>query len=399
MVAPAHLIDLTRLVSRLGQPALTGIDRVERAWLTHLLTLQTPLFALVRTVAGCLLLPRAGAQAVADWVGGQPLPDRVDLLSRLTRRDHPLRGRAETALRPLALAALPRPLLGGALRRHLPQGTLYLNLGHANLSRPMMRALRAGPGLRLAVLLHDTIPLDHPEYCRADMPRRFRKRLAAIAAHADLVIHLTEATRQWTEAHLARLGRVPPGITAPLGVTPPAPDPAQLSPGLDLSTPYFVALGTIEPRKNLGLLLDVWADLAKAGPVPRLYVLGNRGWADPALLHRLDARPPGISEIAGLPDGAVQALLAGSRALLFPSLAEGFGLPPLEAAALGVPVLATDLAPIREMLQDYPVYLPGSDRYPWVQTVRLAWQAPARNGPSPALPRWDDHFRAVLTGV
>lgn len=400
--APAYLIDLTRLVSRQGHPTLTGIDRVELAWLSHLLTLETPLFALVRTAAGCLLLPRGAAQAVADMARGARVPDRMDLISRLTRRGHPARAKAETALRRMALARVPVALLGQALRRHLPTGTLYLNLGHSNLSARVMRALKSGPDLRLAVLIHDTIPLDHPELSRADAPAAFQPKLAAVSAHADLVIHLTHATRAKTEAQLARLGRIPPGIVAPLGITVAAPDAAALPSGLDLTAPYYVALGTIEPRKNLSLLLDVWEQLAKdSAPLPRLFILGSRGWADPALLARLDSRPKGVTELPGLSDAAVSALLSGARALLFPTLAEGFGLPPMEAAALGIPVFASDLSVIRELSGDYPVYLKPSDVYSWMETIRTDAQAGIRGGTAkrPDLPTWEEHFRAVLTQV
>lgn len=404
MAAPAHvpacLIDLTRLVSRQGHATLTGIDRVELAWLSHLLTLQTPLYALIRTPAGCLLLPRAGAQAVQDLALRRIVPDRSDLLSRLTRRGNPARGRAETLLRRLAIARVPVWALARGLR-HLPTGAIYLNFGHSNLSVPMLSALGQA-GLRRLVMVHDCIPLDHPEFSRADAPAAFAAKLAAVSAHADTVIHLTHATKAGTEAHLSRLGRVPPGIVAPLGVTVAPPDPAALPPGLDLTAPYFVILGTIEPRKNHALLLDVWDRLGKNGnPVPRLFIAGSRGWADPDLLARLDRKPPGVIELAGSADGAVSALLTGARALLFPSHAEGFGLPAIEAAALSVPLICSDLPVFREILNDYPVYLKPDDIYSWAETIKrvtsqnLQTVAVART----VLPQWQEHFRAVLTGA
>jgi glycosyltransferase involved in cell wall biosynthesis len=400
-MAQAHLIDLTRLVSRQGRAALTGIDRVELHWLLHLLDRPDPLFALVRTAAGYLLLPREGAALVAAMTregssGGHR--GQIDLLSRLTRRNDPARGRAETALRPLALARVPRPLLARALRRHLPQGAVWLNLGHANLTGGTFGAIRAA-GLTSAVMIHDTIPLDFPHLCRADAPMAFAAKLLEVSAHADRVIHLTRTTRAKTESHLSRLGRVPQGITAPLGVTVAPPDFAALPAGLDLTRPYFVALGTIEPRKNHSLLLDVWDRLAKDGTPPDLYILGGRGWADTSLLARLDARPAGIVELSGLSDGAVSALVAKARALLFPTLAEGYGLPPLEAAALGTRVVCSNLSVLREVLKDYPVYLSPSDSYSWTETIRAEMRAENRTGQvwQGNLPAWEDHFNAVLS--
>ncbi|OYU20362.1 MAG: glycosyl transferase [Rhodobacteraceae bacterium PARR1] len=398
MAATAHLIDLTRLVSRQGHRTLTGIDRVELAWLSHLLTLETPLYALVRTPAGCLLLPRAGAQAVQDMALGRLVPDRLDLLSRLTRRGNPARGRAETLLRRMAIARLP---IWALARGALPQGALYLNFGHSNLSAPVLAALGKA-GLRRVVMVHDCIPLDHPEYSRADAPAAFAAKLAAVSAHADAVIHLTHATRAGTEVHLSRLGRVPPGIVAPLGVTVAPPDPSALPSGLDLTPPYFVILGTIEPRKNHALLLDVWDHLAKtSAPLPRLFIAGGRGWAGPDLLARLDRHPPGVIELPGLSDGAVSALLSGARALLFPSHAEGFGLPAIEAVALSVPLICSDLPVFHEILNDYPVYLRPDDIYSWSETIKEVSGADrfAATGSVHVLPQWQEHFRAVLTSV
>lgn len=401
MAAPAHVIDLTRLVSRQGRRTLTGIDRVELAWLSHLLTLETPLYALIRTPAGCVLLPRTGAQAVQDMATGRIVPVRLDLLSRLMRRGNPARGRAESLLRRMALARLPVGALARGLRRHLPKGAVYLNLGHSNLSAPVLAALGQA-GLHRLVMVHDCIPLDHPEFSRAEAPAAFAAKLAAVSAHADTVIHLTHATRAGTEAHLARLGRVPPGIVAPLGVTVAPPDPTALPQGLDLTAPYFVILGTIEPRKNHALLLNVWERLAQdTHPVPRLIIAGNRGWAGPDLLARLDRKPPGVIELPGLSDGAVSALLTNARALLFPSHAEGFGLPAIEAAALSVPLICSDLPVFREILSDYPVYLRPDDIYSWLETIKRLGGSDrvAVKNTEQVLPQWQEHFRTVLTGA
>jgi len=212
------------------------------------------------------------------------------------------------------------------------------------------------------------------------------------------VIHTAATTRQQTETHLAAAGRVPAGVVASLGVGVPQPGP--LPPGLMPPSPYYVVLGTIEPRKNHVLLLRVWADLARNGPPPQLLVIGARGWADPGLFDLL-AATPGITVLSGLPDGEVAALLQGAAALLFPSLAEGFGLPPVEAAALGTPVIASDLPVIRDLLRDYPIYLDPADSYSWVETIKALSlpNASARRQDSRPPPSWVDHFNTVLNLV
>jgi glycosyltransferase involved in cell wall biosynthesis len=101
----------------------------------------------------------------------------------------------------------------------------------------------------------------------------------------------------------------------------------------------------------------------------------------------------------GLPDGAVAALLAHARALLAPSLAEGFGLPPVEAASLGTAVIATDLAVTRELIGNKAVYLPASDIYSWVETIVRQAAQPQSKGETTAWqpPTWAAHFKTVLS--
>ncbi len=376
---------------------MTGIDRVELAYLQQFLQGDAAVFGLVRSAVGWLLLERTGCQNLLKLAqGASPLP-KADLLSRIAHRKDRPRAQAETAARRHAMARAGRPGLARLLRR-LPARSEYFNIGHANLSANSLGALKTA-GLQVTVMIHDTIPLDHPALARPDTVEPFRRKLAAVSAHADRIIHLSHATRATTERHLAALGRVPPGLVAKLGIDRPTPDPATVPEHLDLTSPFFVALGTIEPRKNHALLLDVWDQLCE--PRPTLFILGNRGWAGADLLHRLDSLPKDgpVKVISGLSDGAVAALLSQATALLAPSLAEGFGLPPAEAASLGTPVVATDLAVTREILGNYAVYLQPSEIYSWGETVvRLANAPPLqpRRATDWNAPTWDEHFKKVL---
>jgi glycosyltransferase involved in cell wall biosynthesis len=188
--------------------------------------------------------------------------------------------------------------------------------------------------------------------------------------------------------------------------------------------PYFVTIGTIEPRKNHAFLIDLWEEMHKSRPqddIPHLLILGQRGWANEALFARLDRSPlvgRSIFERGLEPDAVVAGLLAGSCGLLFPSFAEGYGLPPLEARALGKRVIVPPLPIYRETLGDYPVYLSLSDSYSWMETImnlgdaaRKAANAGVKNGegegrtdklqvdPTADVPRWEDHFKIVLSLV
>ncbi|HRO13641.1 MAG TPA: glycosyltransferase, partial [Paracoccus sp. (in: a-proteobacteria)] len=193
-----------------------------------------------------------------------------------------------------------------------------------------------------------------------------------------------------------------PVVAAPIGTTLAAPDPGALPAQLDLNHPLFVALGTIEPRKNHAVLLDAWEELARrGGPVPQLVIAGRRGWKNHATFARLDALPPGgpVLELNGLSDGAVAALLEHSRALLMPSRAEGFGLPLTEAAGRGIPVLSTPLPAAGEILGDHALWLPHDDPRAWADAVAGLAAQPPRRLPPLAVPMWCDHLAAAFRAI
>ncbi|MFD1342664.1 glycosyltransferase family 4 protein [Litorisediminicola beolgyonensis] len=393
---PARLLDLTRLVSRAGRRD-TGVDRVEAAYLERLLSERVPLFGLVRTALGYLLLDGWACAGIAERRAGKPR-GKAGPLGRALRRGHPDRADEEALLRRQALARAAPPLLGAMLTRHLPRGAVYLNTGHTNLSRATMKGLKATPGLRVATLIHDTIPLDFPQYQRVGTEERFRDFLIRAWHVSDLLIANSQKTEDDLRRHLAVLGPMPEIVTALLGV--PRPDPGHAPEGPWTGQPYFVALGTIEPRKNHRLLLDLWDKLG--AEAPPLLIVGQRGWADDRLLARLDARPPQVFELGALGDAESFALLRDAAGLLFPSHAEGFGLPPVEAAALGCPVIASDLPVLRESLGDIPVYASVNHLYLWENAVRELTRAQARGDRQPVPydpPDWDAHFNTVLRRV
>lgn len=367
---------------------MTGVDRVEAAYLQHLLVQDTPVFGLVRSAMGYLLLDRQGMALLQNPATAFGKPD---LIGRIAYRHDPRRGGAEAALRAGAVARCWRGGLQKMLLRHLPVGGTYLNVGHANLNEECFLQIKAA-GMQTAVLVHDTIPLDHPEFCRPYSLAPFQRKMSVVAHHADLVIHTTSDARAKTERHFAALGRIPTGIVAALGVELPPPGPLPFEP----HHPYFLCLGTIEPRKNHALLLDVWEKLP--APAPHLYIVGRRGWSNEAVFARLDRLPQDgpVHEMAGLDDAAVVQVLQGAKALLFPSFAEGFGLPALEAASLGTQVIASNLPVFKQSLQDFAIYLDPSETYSWLETIQACAVSTLKVGKSFKPPLWTDHFRIVF---
>jgi glycosyltransferase involved in cell wall biosynthesis len=399
------LLDVTRLVSRVGAGPATGIDRVERAMLRGLLARDIDLHGLCRTAHGFVLLDRAGLGQFARQLDGAAPWGPADLAGRLSLRLPAARQAAESDLRRAATARAGRSGLAAMLAAGLPAGTVYLNVGHSNLGDPVFAALGAVPASRAAVFIHDTIPLRLPGTQAPGATARFAARLAAAGRNADVLLCPSRAERDHIAAALGE-GRRQEIAVVPLGIDAVRPDPDALrAAGDPPPAPYFVAIGTIEPRKNIGLLLDLWEHLDRAPPpggLPGLCLAGRRGWETPAFFRRLDAlkaRLPALREFPELSDGAKAALVAGARALLFPSRAEGYGLPPLEALSLGVTPVCAPLPVYAETMGDAGVYADPDDMYHWERIVCALAAGGSRVMSGWTAPAWDDHVNTVLATI
>ena len=397
--AGAIWLDVTRLVTRAGHGVATGIDRVERAYLDHLLARDEAASRfLLRSTRGYLLLDRDGATRLARYLHGtMDIPDRGDLVSRAYAKGPDPRHRVERGLRALAVdrclpAGLPR-----LLARRAPPRFTYLNVGHANLSGATLGAMAARPGCAVAIMVHDVIPLTHPDLVAEGMPARFAGRVARVRTHADVVICNSHATRTALDALWHGPGRRPAMAVSHLGIDT---QPAARAPR---EAGRFVMLGTIEPRKNHAMMLDVWdrlADRLPPGKMPDLHVIGPTGWKVEALMKRLRAHPltgRSIHLHGPLPEAEMRAHLERATALLFPSLAEGFGYPPLEAAAAGALPICSDLPVFRETLGESAVYLDVTDTYSWLTTIEklVLGMADLPRPPPPDGPDWGGHFDRV----
>lgn len=375
---------------RAGRVA-TGIDRVEIAYLSHLLEDAIPVYGLVRTAFGYLLLDSSGLKDLRARLVGARLWGAADLLSRLPRGRTDVQRRAEADARRLAFARATPRRLARLLKAHLPAGTAYLNVGHSNLTDRVMGAVRTIPNARISVLVHDVIPLDYPQFQRAGTVLLFEAKMRRVGECADLVIYNSADTKERSERWFSDWGRVPQGVTAHLGVDVV---PAK---GATPPQPYFVTVGTIEPRKNHAFLLDLWDEIG--ADAPGLYICGRRGWGNKDVFARLDALPPdsAVREMGGLSDAEISALVSGASGALYPSFAEGFGLPVAEALALGTPVLCSKLTTFEEIAGENAVYAEVNDRYLWINKIKKwAENTPGAEKVMYDPSNWTDHFKTVL---
>ena len=314
---------------------------------------------------------------------GAPLPTRFS--------------KAETWLR----------ILRGDGIKTLPPGTVYLHVSHLRLERPeRFDWLYGRPDIRAVFTIHDLIPITHPEYCRPGEAARHAARIETVARHAAHILADTQEIAARLRDHLAARGLPPRPITAAhLGIEPAFSARAGSAAALD--RPTFLACGTIEPRKNHLLLLTVWRRLAErlGANTPRLILVGNRGWEAENTVTMLD-RCPGlrghVEEVVGLTTPGLGRLMRSATALLMPSFSEGYGLPVMEAAASGLPVVASDIAVHREVAGSFAHFLHPTDGLGWMKAVdALAAPGSALRAEltgrlsSYVAPSWDVHFERV----
>jgi len=372
MAGEPVLLDVTRLVARswTGRHA-TGIDRVCSAYLHHF---------------------RARARAVVQHrgvirvLGAGPSADLFDLL------DTSGRGTRGGIVRLLSAA-----LIGGAAQRELV-GLAYLNIGHTDFDLPAHGDWVRQAGLRPFYFLHDLIPVLHPEFSRPHAVRRHLGRvLCALNSAAGIILGTAAVRRELEDFAAARGLTLPPVAVAHLAGTdfraPPPPAPP-------IDQPFFLCVGTIEPRKNHRLLLTLWQRLAaRLGErTPRLVIAGQTGPMTGDLLAPLAAVPGLGAHVAhrpACPDSELAGLMRHARAVLVPSLAEGFGLTFVEALEIGTPVIASDLPVFREIGQGAARLIDPADVDGWEEAVLAAIAARPALAGAFVPPSWHEHFLAV----
>jgi glycosyltransferase involved in cell wall biosynthesis len=450
--APLVLFDISRLIARIARTAPTGIDRVELAYARWLLG-EPAIDLRFVAVAGprVRLVPGVLGRALVDWVGrrweGRDEPGETEAgLARVASflgvaPPHPgsRPGGAGGAAAPGAFDAAPAVvraaidpvgrLLQNPVRLFASQSVehvvaaaasagrsvVFVHVSHHNLHRPEpFRQLKAAGPVRAVIFVHDLIPLDHPEYARPGDDAKHARRIATVAEIADVIVTNSHDTAARLAPHLVAAGRAPadadpPVIVAHLGIPDaPARAPAPFAPG---TPPYFAVVSTIEARKNHLLLLNLWRRLAErhGAAAPKLVIVGRRGWEIESvvdLLERLPAARAHVLEAGALSDEALAVVMAGARAVLMPSLVEGFGMPVAEALSAGVPVIASRIAAHEEIAEGFAELLDPLDGPAWLAAIEdYAADSSARRTaqcarlPDYRVPTWTAHFGAVRSAI
>jgi glycosyltransferase involved in cell wall biosynthesis len=265
-------------------------------------------------------------------------------------------------------------------------------------------------GARVVLMVHDLIPLQHAQHCAPLVSRLFGRWLARMLNCADAIVCNSRATQAELESYAQRLGlALAPtrhfrlGVDLAKAAQAPAAVSGPVAEFLYADTPAFAAVGSFETRKNYAWLVKVFEGLWAAGHDVRLLIMGRPTGDGQFLIDNLRRHPEHGRRLLTVLDGSDEELAlayARARALLFPSLAEGFGLPLVEARARGCPVIASNLPAFRELADDGVDLCPVNSTEAMAKLV-LQHAAVNRRSSIPAMPAftWGDSARQCLEVV
>lgn len=391
----SHILDISRFVSRAHLPFDTGIDRVERAFVLDTLQRFAEAYFIARIGQWFVILDAEGMHQFLHLEANQcwPRSQGQDIFRlKLPRQQR----RVRTALRNIARIHTKIENLPAEIKALGIGAYCYTNVGHSNLSAMFFETMRTAGARNISAFVHDVIPLDFPQYCRANRLKPFAENMQNIMDYCDQIYCNSQYTADRVSFHFnktpkLRVVHLPNHEIQQNGRVEP----------IKFERPTFAMLGTIEPRKNLTFILDVWDLLAEKLPpdlMPDLIIIGKRGWEKAETLDRM-SRAKNVRELNTLSDADVQAHLSACVALLFPSHVEGYGLPAQEAIALGVPVIASDIPVFRELFADTATLLAITQAQVWVDFIQnvllnpdnMIWNADC----SIKIKVWDDFFTEI----
>ena len=394
------VLDICHLSLGFWRETPAGVDRVDASFAAHFLSADDPnRKALLFTPLGPRAIPIADARRIFEGVqihwGETKRSEEDRAFCRV--RDALMALPPSQPRRPqnaaifyrfgkvLRVGAKAAILHFGAWGRIAAIGAnaVYLNVSQYPLSSPSyFRWLQERPDVKPVFMIHDLLPIQYPEFFHPASVKRHARRLSVFAKIAAGAIVSTPAVADALLAYLKRLGRKTlPLLIQALPASPTFHRPREHDEGL-AARPYFIICGTIEPRKNHLLLLNLWRELARLSgfATPKLIVAGARGWENENIVDMLERCPAirdHVIEASGLSTPSLKRLIDNARAVLMPSFAEGYGLPVAEALAAGTPVLASDLPSLRAIGGSAVTWLDPVDGLGWLAAIRRLSEAPA----------------------
>ena len=238
----------------------------------------------------------------------------------------------------------------------------------------------ASPCPTIAVV-HDLAVLRLPQQATLQKRLLMGPMLKQVAKTASVIGTVSSASRQdiveWLGVRAERVA-IFPGAAHPSCRPTTAEAIATVRARHGLSRPYILTVGTLEPRKDLFTLLRAFDELRARGDTHDLVVVGGRGWKDERILREIEARggARGVRWLGYVDESSLAALYSGADLFAFTPALEGFGLPLVEAMACGAPVVATDIAALREVGGDVPHYVAVGDHSGVAEAIRAELDDP-----------------------
>lgn len=407
MLSPMQYVyDLTHLVSRLTTRSPTGIDRIDLSYARHFIReVKKPSLGLHYGLLSPHIL---GANTARDIVATaeEYWRDAPDLKggADINQGSSTIGDRKKRFDRTLTRAGYR---LAQSVNTQIPQDAIYLNVAQHCFEHPrFFKWIKSRPDILNVFFIHDLLPIDYPEYFPPSNASVFERRLTTALENADVFLTSTKCVSDRLSYEIRVRGlKSRPIHSAHFG----SPlEHISHSPDEDCSqSSYFLMIGTIEPRKNHLMILHIWRDLVSelGDAAPKLILVGGRGWENEQVIDMLERSPlldGQVIEMAGIPANKLHNLLTGANALLMPAFDEGFGLPILEALALGTPVIASDTPVFREVAQNCARFLSPIDGIGWraaIKELASPQSSGSRNarlsGAGFNTPSWKKHFESV----
>lgn len=230
-------------------------------------------------------------------------------------------------------------------------------------------------GAKAYFVVHDIMPVNHPEWSDENIQRLFPTWLSGIAWYANGIVcvsaHVANEVRGWLRANAHQV-RINPQLTvdnfhlgADIDSSLPSTGLPDNGPALLEQMerePSFIMVGTMEPRKGHAQVVQAFEQLWAQGKNYNLFIVGKQGWNVEALCERLRQHPQAgrrLVWLQNISDEFLNLLYERSRALIFASQGEGFGLPLIEAAQKGLPLILRRLPVFEEIAGNYAFYFDG----------------------------------------